>query len=542
MRDFKFQTTFSSIVKPISSAEKDKYLAVASLEQLRAFVPNIDFEKNCDLLGIAFNSCVANRANLNDDAIDTETALAIADYFIHKQVNIEHNRAAVVGTVVSVGFSEFGTDKPLTREELKGSTKPFNITLGAVIWRVVSGDLADIVEASNDPTSDHYMKVSASWELGFDDYDLLVLPKNEKNIEAGKRITDKQQIELLASKLRAYGGEGILGKGERLYRIVKGDVLPLGIGLTSNPAADVKGVAVPKKEMKCKQCDSKMEEDSEDMLCAACKKRAATKANEETLKLINENVGRKSLTFQEILELSQSSQSTKSSVSNNTIIMDKKITSLKDITDEALKEIKAASIHEFVQSELQKACEEHQSKIKAAEEAATKAEDARKDIATAQEELRKKVDELTEKLAEITKQQEIKAKEEKFSARMSAFDEKYNLTADDRKAIAAQIKDLSDEAFAEYEKQAEVLLSSKVKTAKQEEATASATATATTTTTATTSTTEAAQEVVDTALDNANKEATLPNTSSAAEQSFMDKYRKAFAEDQFEIVDRKKRK
>lgn len=516
----KYTTSFSSIVKPITSAEKDKYLALASLDQLRAFIPGIDLEKNHDLLAVAFNACVVNRVNANDDLTDTDTALAVADLFINKPVNIEHRRKAVVGTIINVGFSEFGTDKPLTREELKGTTKPFNIVLGAVIWRVVSDDLADIIEASNDPTSEHYLKVSASWELGFDKYDLLVLPDGEKNLEAGKRISDPQQVELLSAQLRALGGEGKINKGERVYRLVHSSVLPLGIGLTANPAADVEGVAVAKGEAesicasghfinKCScgtvisqcRCPGQKTETIVEKGCEQCKSK--------------ENI----------------SQSIESSVSNNSTIMDKKISTLNEITDELLKEVKASTIHQFVQSELEKACLEHAKKTEEANSALTVAEEARKALAAEYETLKKTVAELTEKLGVIAAEQAATAEAEKFSARMSKFDEAYNLTDADRKVIASQIKGLSDEAFAEYENNAAILMKEKSK-AKAQEAIASVE-----------DKKEAAvTDVVDSAVDNAKKDATLPNTSTAAEPSFQEKFSKHFAYDQFEISDNKRRK
>ena len=61
--------------------------------------------------------------------------------------------------------------------------EPFNITLGGVIWKVASSELADLIEDSADPTSENYLKISASWELGFTDYNLVILPEDEKNID-----------------------------------------------------------------------------------------------------------------------------------------------------------------------------------------------------------------------------------------------------------------------------------------------------------------------------------------------------------------------
>jgi hypothetical protein len=41
------------------------------------------------------------------------------------------------------------------------------------------------------------MKISASWELGFTDYDLIVLEGEEKNIEDAVVISDPKEKESL---------------------------------------------------------------------------------------------------------------------------------------------------------------------------------------------------------------------------------------------------------------------------------------------------------------------------------------------------------
>ena len=55
MKDFKYKTSFSAVIKPLVSEEKDKYLAMASLLDVGEFLPEIDTDKNIDLLPIAQN-------------------------------------------------------------------------------------------------------------------------------------------------------------------------------------------------------------------------------------------------------------------------------------------------------------------------------------------------------------------------------------------------------------------------------------------------------------------------------------------------------
>ena len=172
----KFLTSFSNIkIRPIVSEEKDKYLSIASLEKLKKFLPDINTEDNIDLLPIAFDACVVNRINKNGDVMDGATATKVAKNFVNKPINIEHNRNQVIGCIITANFSKFGSNESLTAEEANNMKGPFNITLGGVIWKVVNKDLAEQIEESNDPTSDHYMKISASWELGFNDYNIVML-------------------------------------------------------------------------------------------------------------------------------------------------------------------------------------------------------------------------------------------------------------------------------------------------------------------------------------------------------------------------------
>ena len=248
--NYNYTATFSSILKPLVSEEKDKYLALASLMEVGNFIPNIDTEKNVDLLPVAFNAAVVNRVNKNGDVIDTETAIASYKDFINKPINIEHNREKIVGVILTAGFSEFGSDASLTEEQVKDLKGPFNITLGGVIWKIANPHLADKIEDSSDVTSDKYQSVSASWELGFNEYNVVMIDGESKNIEDGSLISDASQIDSIKNSLRAFGGSGKLDKTKSIYRKVIGNVVPLGVGLTETPAADVKGVATLKAEAK----------------------------------------------------------------------------------------------------------------------------------------------------------------------------------------------------------------------------------------------------------------------------------------------------
>ncbi len=476
----KYITTFSSHIKPLVSEEKDKYLALASLVDLEKFVPNVDTEENYDLLPVAFNAFVANRVNKNGDVVDTETALAMYKNFINKPVNIEHNRKSVIGTILTAGFSSFGEDKPLTEEEVKESKEPFNITLGGIVWKITDQDLANKIENSSDPTSEDYMNISASWELGFNDYNIVVVEDGEeKNIGNAKEISDPKEIEELESKLRGFGGEGKLEDGSCIYRKVINKVIPLGIGLTEAPAADVKGVLTASEEKEDTQIEAEVAEQKEEKI----------------------------------------SQNTKTNVSIRKVEA-MKIENITDINDESLQTLKASAIHEYIKESLRDASEKFTSEKQEKDGALSEAQEKHEGLLKEQESLKAELESVKEKLASLETEKAEREMLERFNQRMASFDERYDLTDEDRKVLASQVKDLSDEEFAAFDQNMTVLLSSKEKTEEEVKEVEAHTA----------------EEVVEAAVENAEVEKeTVPVSSPAEEPSVTDKYSKAFNIDQFDI-------
>jgi len=526
MKDYKYTTIFSSEIKPLVSEEKDKYLAMASLVEVGDFVPDVDTSKNVDLLPVAFNACVINRVNKNGDVVDTPTSLAMYKDFINKPINIEHNRDRVVGVILAAGFSEFGTDNVLNEEQVKDLKGPFNITLGGVIWKVVNNRLSDIIENASDPTSEDYLKISASWELGFSEYNIIVSSNGEKNIENAEVVADVEKIEELKSSLKGFGGSGVLDNGAGVYRQVVNDVVPLGIGLTETPAAEVAGIAIKKVKNDIIDNENK-----------------SSKNEENSSQLKEKNV----TNHKEVL------------------IMDK-ITDIKQITDESLKagEVKASVITDFIENQLQEASEkfvaeknEVADKLKAAEECHTQ--------------MTSEFEGVKKELAEIKEAQAQKLAEDLFNQRMADFDQKYELDDEHRAIIASDIKEMSEEDFESYAKKMEVLLSrqkyggnkgdipdadrkkkghhgkgpKRKETADEEgevdfkkdvKATEDTTEEVVEEVTASVEETQEAEKVLDDTLETASIDKTqIPATSEASEATIMERYQKAFNLDKFEI-------
>ena len=496
-KKLKYTTIFSSTIKPLVSEEKDRYLAMASLVDVGDFVPDIDTEKNIDLLPIAFNACVANRVNKNGDVIDTPTAIEIYENFVNKPINIEHNRERVVGAILTAGFSEFGTDKPLTAEQVAETNTPFNIILGGIVWKVVNSTLADMIENSSDPTSEDYQQISASWELGFSDYDLVVLKGEEKNIESAEFVSDPVKIQEFRNSLRALGGSGKLEDGRSVYRRVTEQVVPLGIGLTETPAADVKGIAVRKEE---KEQLVKEAESSEKL--------------EKTSLSDDNNVN-----------------------NNNQLVM--KIQSLKDINDESLKTLEASAVHDFIQDELKKASEDFSTQQEEKKQALEASEEKLKSLNEEHETLNKELEAVRAGLKELETEKQDRIAHEKFNERMASFDEEFKLSDEDREVIAKDVKDLDDKNFVGYQKKMKVLLKDKDKKTLEEKKEKEAKATeAEVTEEAVASESEeiTSEEVVDEAIDNAEVEdSAVAATTDAEEATVYEKYKNAFSIDNFDL-------
>lgn len=482
----KFTTIFSSTVKPLVSEEKDKYLALASLIEVGNFIPNIDTEKNVDLLPLAFNACVANRVNKNGDVIDSKTAVEICQSFINKPINVEHNRQNVVGVILAAGYSEFGSDLPLTEEQVREMKGPFNITLGGVVWKLVNEKLASVIEDSNDPTSESFLKVSASWELGFDDYSLILLEGSEKNIESGMEITDASEIEALLPSLRSFGGSGRTKEGYSVYRKVTGGVLALGIGLTENPAADVIGVSV--------------------------------KTSEEIL----ENV-----------------EPTDNNISQNSIIdvnikREKvmKIANISEITEESLKTVTASAVAEFISEELKKASDKYEAEKSEKDNAIQAANEKCEALSNEYNTIKQELDKLKSVVSEMEASKHAMEKENKFNEHMSELDNMYAMHDELKSVIANQLKNLmegGDEGVAAWKNGLSVMM--KPYTRVKDSA-----ATVVAEVKAEVQASESATSIVDEAIDKAEKEIdAVPNTSSASESSLFDKYKKAFSAENFEI-------
>ena len=437
---YKYITQFTTgqiKVCPILTEEK---ITRASLENLSSLIPNdeVDLNENIDLLGVAFNAAVVNRFNKNDDGIDTETALRIAKLFKHKPTNIEHKKEKVVGHILTAGFSRYGDSQILTPDELNNYSDVFNISLGAVVYKFVNKEFASALQASSeDPSSEYYGRISTSWELGFNDYKIAIGSDNLKDAEI---VSDQKHIEELKSKLKSYGGSGKLDDGTKIYRLVVGEVYPLGIGFTTNPAADVNGIITDKAE----NYEPKEEPKAK---IYHFKSHFFTKKN------------------------SQSQTTTVNSQKESAMNLDNLISEVKEaLLEKKISQEAAANMTATFTEAIKKKDEEYRKDIEQAKLSVENAEKEKLELKASVEQVQEQLAEALSKINEFETQRKTSEALARFNVRMQEIDEAFELDDEDRQVLAEDIKNLeeSEEAFAAFKKKLGVMWKSKDKKAKQE--------------------------------------------------------------------------
>lgn len=415
--------------------------ASMGIEDLRKLIPESTKNLNNFVLNAAFNAAVVNLVNSNDDAISTETANKITKGFISQPINVEHDSAHVIGYITNAGFSSFREEsKILSDSEVEKEVGPYNIALSCLIWKYVDTWAADFLQMSNDEKSYFYKKVSASWEIYFDDYQIIL---GSKKLSDATIITDKAEIKKYSKYLKAMGGTGCTNDGTPVYRLIVGDAIPVGCGFTSNPAAAVKGIILDEE----KEDEEDENEESESKKRAICNEVSEILASEE-----NKN---------NILEKKEE----KSSQNNSHTVKFIKYMKFVDIEDFVNKvtasdaQVSVASVADFIKEQIKLGDEKF---VQAQKEAKAKEDE----LALTLEEVSKskaELEEVKQKLNDLELKSKEVEKQARLDSRLDSLASKYTLDDKTRKVIVKQIADLDDESYdAWLQEDGDVILATKV--------------------------------------------------------------------------------
>ena len=439
----KYTTTYDCEVYATTDLQNDLNISQASLENLKPLIPkSIDLERNVDLIGAAFNAALVNKFNKNGDGISSETAVDLIDYFVNKPTNIEHKKQKVVGHIVNAGFTDIDNEKIIDNATALYNKEPYYISLAAVIYKTVNKEFADMLLRSSEETDDHFNKISASWELGFNDF---IIAVGSQNLSQAEIISDPKHIEEMKKYLKAFDGSGSLNDGTPVYRLVSGEVYPLGIGFTTNPAAEVNGLVIKKNinlNLKDKRDNS-----------------LATKEIEKNniLKISQSEITNvKNTNTMDITEFKTEFEK----------VLDSKLADNAEFTQEAV-----ATITSHVVEKIREKDQEYKAEVEAIKSEKAQAEKDAIEAKTSMEDLQKKLEEANEKINALESSINAAAAEQLFNSRMEAIDELYDLSDQDRAVLANEVKSLehSDEAFESYLGKLSSLLQHKSKAFKMEQ-------------------------------------------------------------------------
>lgn len=467
--DTRYKTIFASQVRAIEPTEETRNEVKASLSELRNLLPaNINPQEEPALLFVAGNLAVAGYINLNDDGLDIDTALKVYKKFEKQQINLEHDRKSVVGYIVHAGLSELGTDRVLTEQEARESGKPFNIAIVFALWRVVNRELCAYIEQASNPSHPDFDSLSLSFEMGFEGYRVITLPKGTPEIAQAAstfRPGDKD-YDRMSAALRANKGSGISPDNNdlRVFRVIDEDVIPLGGGVVTVPAAAVKGliaISPSEPEVEDDDDDSEHEEESEE-----------SRKQDEQAREMAAFIDELKVTIQAYLDHcdEKSTKITQNRVSpiisTNLSHMNKDIQSLKErlvkaSTTEELKEV-VASASPIIDAIVAESERQEQAR-KEAETHTARIEEAKAQAVAAADELRKELGEMKAELDGIKQAQAAAAAEQAFNERMTAIDATFELNDEERGYIVAEVKELNDEAFAKWMDKSKKLMKEKMK-------------------------------------------------------------------------------
>jgi len=440
---YRFRSEFQSIAKIIAPSQEDCKIATASLAPLGEIFPNrVDPEKAPDLLYFSANGAVGGLINKNDDGITGETAIKINETACNKYVSMDHDKTTVVGAILHTGFTQFGSNEPISLEEVKSLKVPFNMAVGGVLWKAIAPMVTKYIYKSGDSEEDEVL--SLSWEIAFDSYAIAV---GSKNLFEAKIIQpDDKDFVYYDGLLRCNGGSGKDKNKLPVYRVIQGvdgmEPIILGYSIVPNPAAEVKGILAVENCEKPEAQDEKDDQENE-----------KEEISQEKEKIKEKNINTSNISVNNI----------------TTNLM--KIESIEQLTaswDEIRKQESSAAVTDFVAS-IKDGAEKWVADLAAKENMVKQAEEARAAAEKRATETEQALAQMRQELEQIKSEVVAAQALASYNERMEALNGEFDLTEEDNSVIASEVKNLrSDEEFAAYQKKARVLLKEKSKSKKAE--------------------------------------------------------------------------
>ena len=425
--NFKYKTRFVSKANVVSLVNSN--LSKASIEKLGSTldIDSSEIEKNPDLLFVSADLFVSDVANKNGDLVDREGAIDLSKQVNKKYLNIEHEEEMVVGSLISPFFRKYdGSRDIIEAEDLEDYDGSIVVGSTGYVWRSVNAKLSDFMIEASDKESKNYGMASMSWEVYFNDFDIL---KGSNSISKGQVISDKKEINKMKPFLRGYGGEGIY-ENAPIHRLIKGEKLFLGAGIVKNPAADVKGILTSESEI-------------------------FKNKNKKKSQRIKINVkGNKAMKISDITDYKQAL----ASITNGDEVDVKTLASLEANFDSVVEKAQASAIAE----EIRKKSEEYTASLTEKEEAFAKAEEARAELDGKVVALESAKADLEGQLSELNEKVEAQEKQRIFDERMTALSSEFNLEGEVAKIVAEEIKDIDEEAYGAWLTKFKVLAGSHV--------------------------------------------------------------------------------
>jgi predicted nuclease with TOPRIM domain len=365
--------------------------------------------------------------NERDDAIGITTAKRLVDNFPHKPGNLEHKTEIIVSHVVSSSFADRETNQMVSFESVAEESGPVNISLSAVVYADVIPEFTEALVASTIEGHPFYRAISTSWEVLFWEYYIAV--GEGDLIRDVQIITDDDEVTELSKYLKSRGGNGYDGQGRRIRRVITGDILPVGFGFTSSPAAAVSGVVVqmPWVDTSIANMDN----------------------------------------FKKIISHSQNPNVNNNKDIINDMDPEKILTELKSLLEKGnFSEKTVANLTQNFAEVIKEKDKEYKEAIEKASNEKAEAEKRLKDLEDSVASMKTELKTVKTEKEALEQEQEKQALAAKLQERISTIDEKFELGDEERGVILNELKAVaSDEDFTAYMSKLDVLLASKTKKA-----------------------------------------------------------------------------